>query len=102
MMTKAKIKTTRWDPADRLTTKQAVASYLEAAIEDGDPALIVAVLGDIARSRGMTQVAKDARLTRASLYKSLRSESNPEFATILKVMSALGVRLKVEPIDEAA
>ncbi|SDR60039.1 probable addiction module antidote protein [Rhizobiales bacterium GAS191] len=101
-MAKTTIKTTRWDPAARLTTKKAIAGYLEAALEEGDPALIVAALGDIARSRGMSQVAKDARLTRASLYKSLRSESNPEFATILKVMGALGVRLKVEPIPEAA
>ena len=93
-----KVKTKRWDPAEHLATKEAAAAYLKAAIEDGDPALIVAVLGDIARSRGMGQVAKDAQLTRASLYKSLRAESKPEFATILKVMGALGVKLKVEGI----
>ena len=92
----ARVKTKRWDPAEHLDTKEAAAAYLEAAIEDGDPALIVAALGDIARSRGMAQIAKDAHLTRASLYKSLRAESRPEFATILKVMGALGVKLKVE------
>jgi probable addiction module antidote protein len=91
-----KIKTKVWDPARHLDSREAVANYLEAAIEDGDPSLIVAALGDVARSRGMSQVARDAHLTRASLYKSLRADSKPEFATILKVMGALGVKLRVE------
>ena len=70
-----------------------MVAYLEAALEDGDPALVAAALGDIARAKGMTQVAKDAGLGRESLYKALSPAGNPEFATILKVVSALGLQL---------
>ena len=83
-----------WDAADHLETKEDMAAYLEAALEDGDPALVVAVLGDIARSRGMTQIARETGLGRESLYKALSSEGNPEFATFLKVIRALGLRLQ--------
>jgi probable addiction module antidote protein len=89
-------KTTKWDAADTLRTPDDVAAYLEAVLEDGDSDLIVAALGDIARSKGMTQVARDAKLTRASLYKALQSGSHPEFATVLKVLGALGLRLRIE------
>ena len=88
-----KTKTTRWDPADHLETNDDIVAYLEAALEDGDPALVAAALGDIARAKGMTQVAKDAGLGRESLYKALSPAGNPEFATILKVVSALGLQL---------
>ena len=88
-----KTKTIRWDPADHLKTDDDMAAYLEAALEDGDPALVAAALGDIARAKGMTQVAKDAGLGRESLYKALSPAGNPEFATILKVVSALGLQL---------
>ncbi len=70
-----------------------MANYLEAAIEDGDSALISAALGDIARAKGMSQVARKAGLGRESLYKALSPNGNPEFATILKVVKALGLRL---------
>ena len=70
-----------------------MAAYLEAAIEDGDPALVAAALGDIARSSGMTQIARETGLGRESLYKALSKEGNPEFATVLKVLQALGLRL---------
>ncbi len=70
-----------------------MAAYLEAALEDGDPALITSVLGDIARSKGMAQIAQETGLGRESLYKALSSEGNPEFATVLKVVRALGLRL---------
>ena len=82
-----------WDPADHLETDEDVVAYLEAAFEDGDPTLIAAVLGDIARARGMTEVAAEAGLGRESLYKALSPNGNPEFATVLKVMHALGLRL---------
>ena len=82
-----------WDPADHLETDEDVVAYLEAAFEDGDPALIAAALGDVARARGMTRVAADAGLGRESLYKALSPNGNPEFATVLKVMQALGLRL---------
>lgn len=87
--------TTIWDPADHLSTADDVAAYLEAALQDGDPQLVAAALGDIARAKGMSQVARDAGLGRESLYKSLSSSGNPELATVLKVISALGLQLHV-------
>ncbi len=70
-----------------------MAAYLEAALEDGDPALIVAALGDIARAKGMSQIARETGLGRQSLYKALSPDGNPEFSTVLKVVRALGLRL---------
>lgn len=89
--------TTRWDPADHLETEDDRVAYLEAALEEGDPALVAAALGDIARAKGMTQVARDAGLGRESLYKALSPAGNPEFATILKVIAALGLQLHAAP-----
>ena len=88
-----KTKTTPWDPADHLETEEDMVAYLEAALEDGDPTLVAAALGDIARAKGMTQIAREAGLGRESLYKALSPAGNPEFATILKVVSALGLQL---------
>lgn len=87
-----------WDVVDHLETKEDMAAYLEAAFEDGDPALVAAALGDIARSKGMTQIARETGLSRESLYKALSSEGNPEFATVLKVLQALGLRLRATAI----
>ena len=70
-----------------------MAAYLEAALEDGDPALIAAALGDIARAKGMSQIARETGLGRESLYKALSPDGNPEFSTVLKVVRALGLRL---------
>jgi probable addiction module antidote protein len=92
-MKKIIVKTTKWDAVDYLKTDEDMANYLEAAIEDGDAALISAALGDIARAKGMTQVARKAGLGRESLYKALSPNGNPELATILKVVKALGLRL---------
>ena len=92
-MKKEKLKTTKWDVVDYLKTDEDMANYLEAAIEDGDSAVISAALGDIARAKGMSQVARKAGLGRESLYKALSPDGNPEFATILKVVKALGLRL---------
>ena len=89
----AKTETTQWDPADHLETEEDMVAYLEAALEEGDPALVAAALGDIARAKGMTQVARETGLGRESLYKALSPAGNPEFGTILKVISALGLRL---------
>jgi probable addiction module antidote protein len=86
-------KTTIWDPAEHLGDKKAIAVYLNAAFEDGDPAVIASALGDVARAQGMTRIARDAGLTRASLYKALNSEGRPEFDTVLRVLGALGVKL---------
>jgi probable addiction module antidote protein len=95
----AKTQTQLWDAANHLETKEDIAAYLEAALEDGDPTLIAAALGDIARSKGMTQISRDTGLGRESLYKALSLEGNPEFATILKVFRALGLRLQVTTIE---
>ncbi|MFY9821446.1 MAG: addiction module antidote protein [Thermoanaerobaculia bacterium] len=89
----AKTQTFPWDPAEHLETEEDMAIYLEAALEDNDPALVAAALGDIARAKGMTQVAREAGLGRESLYKALSPEGNPELATVLKVLKVLGLRL---------
>lgn len=89
----ATITTTVWDAADNIKSDEDAMAYLTAAFEEGDPALIAAVLGDIARAKGMTQVAREAGLGREGLYKALSAEGNPEFATILKVIRALGMQL---------
>ena len=90
----ARTQTKPWDPAEHLTTEDDVVAYLNAALEDGDLPLIVAALGDIARARRMTVVARDAGLARESLYRSLSADGNPEFGTVLKVVRALGLRLR--------
>lgn len=94
--------TSRWDPAEHLNTEADMAAYLEAALEEGDPALVAAALGDIARAKGMSQVAREAGLGRESLYKALSPGGNPEFATILKVVAALGLQLHAAPASEKA
>jgi probable addiction module antidote protein len=93
--------TVPWDPAEHLVTEADMALYLEAALEEGDPALIAAALGDIARAKGMTQLARDTGLGRESLYKALSASGNPEFATIMKVVTALGLRLHATPAGAA-
>ena len=89
------LETTPYDTADHLETIEDIAAYLEAVFEDGDPALITYALGTIARSEGMTEIASATGLTRASLYKALSAEGNPEFVTVLKVIRALGLKLTV-------
>lgn len=86
-----------WDPAELLQSDEDMAAYLEAALEEGDASLIAAALGDIARAKGMTQLARETGLGRESLYKALSPSGNPEFATILKVVAALGLRLHAAP-----
>ena len=92
-MKKNKIKTTKWDVVDYLKTDKDMADYLEAAMEDGNPSVIATAIGNIARAKGMTEVARKAGIGRVSLYKALSPDGNPEFATILKVVKALGLRL---------
>jgi len=90
-----KTKTTKYDVAEHLRTTEEMAAYLEACLEDanGDAAFIAKALGDIARAKGMTQVARDAGLSRESLYKALSGERSPGFDTIIKVIDALGLKL---------
>jgi probable addiction module antidote protein len=89
----AKTKTQPWDAADHLQTGAEIAAYLDAALEEGDAALFAAALGDVARAKGMTGIAEGSGLGRESLYKSLSADGNPEFATVLKVLASLGLRL---------
>jgi probable addiction module antidote protein len=88
-------KTRRWNAAETLETREDIAAYLDAVLEDGDPGLLKAALGDIARAKGMTEIAQAAGLGRANLYKALSPEGNPEFATVAKVLRALGLRLTI-------
>ncbi len=89
----AKTKTRRWDAVDHLKTNADMTAYLEAALQDGDATVITAALGDIARAKGMTRIARSAGLGRESLYKALSPDGRPEFATVLKVVRALGLTL---------
>ena len=94
-----KTKTIPYDVAEQLRSPEEMAAYLDAWLTEApdDAAGIARALGDIARAKGMTQVAKDAGLSRESLYKALSADGNPSFATVLKVARALGVRLHAEP-----
>jgi probable addiction module antidote protein len=92
-----KTETHPWDAAEHLRDGEDMAAYLEAALEEGDPALVAAALGDIARAKGMAQVAREAGLGRESLYKALSPEGNPELSTLLKVVRALGLQLHATP-----
>jgi len=84
-----------WNTADHLETAEDIAAYLEAVFEDGDEELIGHALGAVARSKGMTEIAQRTGLGRQSLYKALSPEGRPEFATVLKVVRALGLKLTV-------
>ncbi|KAF0114528.1 MAG: hypothetical protein FD149_1818 [Rhodospirillaceae bacterium] len=91
----ARTETRPWDITESLDTPARIAAYLEAVFEDGDPTLIAAALGDVARARGMTDIARDTGLSQASLSRDLSPKGHPELATVLKVMRALGLHLSV-------
>jgi probable addiction module antidote protein len=93
----AKTRTRPWDVAEHLETEEDMAAYLEAVLQEGDSTLVAAALGDIARAKGIAQIARDTGLGRASLYKALSPEGNPELATVLKVVRALGLQLHAAP-----
>ena len=94
----AEVKLTRWDVIDYLDTEEDMALYLDACMEEdnGDGALIRTALNNIARAKGMGKLAESARMTRQGLYKALSSEGNPSFATMMKIIKALGVKLHVQ------
>lgn len=96
------VKLNKWDVLDHLKTEEDMTLYLEACFEEAgdDPAFIAKALGDIAKARSMTQLAKDTGLGRESLYKALSGEGNPSFGTILKVIKALGLKLHVQAADK--
>ena len=95
-----KTHTTRYDVAEHLRTPEEMAAYLEACLEEanGDAAFIAKALGDIARAKGMSQVARDSGLSRESLYKALSGDRSPDFDTILKVIEALGLKLHAQVV----
>jgi probable addiction module antidote protein len=94
------LKTTKWDVNEFLDSEERVALFLEAAFEDGDPALITAALGEVARARGMTQTAKDSGIAREALYRALSADGHPEFNTVLKVLRSFGLRLSAVPVQK--
>ena len=97
-MARSKTRTRKFDAARYLEKESEIIAYLEGALEDGDHSVIAAALGDIARARGMSLVARKARLGRESLYKALASNGNPQLSTVLSVLRALGLTLRVTPI----
>lgn len=92
------IKTVPFDAAEYLDNEEAIAAYLSAALEENEPALLLAALADVAKARGMTKMAQDAGLGRESLYKALAPGAKPRYDTVLKLARAAGVRLTVEPM----
>ena len=90
-----------FDPAEYLDSEEMIAAYLNEMLEEGNPALIAQALGDVARARGMTDIAKETGIAREVLYKALRPDSSPRLETIMKVMKAVGLRLVVEPIHQS-
>jgi probable addiction module antidote protein len=93
------IATTRWDIQDYITTPERQLGYLEAVLEDGDPHLIAAALGDIAKAHGISAIAEETGLTRMGLYKALSAKGDPRLSTLLGVLKALDLKLKIEPAN---
>ena len=94
-MSDKQTRTQPWDITRYLDSDEAIAAYIDAALDDDDPALLAAALGDVARAKGMTQVAAETGLGRESLYKALSPEGNPEFGTVQKVVRSFGLKLHV-------
>ncbi|TVM15051.1 putative addiction module antidote protein [Oceanidesulfovibrio indonesiensis] len=96
-----KIKIAKFDASDYLDNDETIAAYLDAAMEEGDPDVLLAAIADVAKARGMSKLAKDAGLGRESLYKALTPGAKPRFATVVKVLNALGVSLHASPNADA-
>lgn len=90
-------KSTEWDMAKHLDSEEMITEYLNTALEDGDPAVIAAALGDIARAKGMTQLSRETGVSRDGLYKALSPTGNPSFSTVQSVIEALGLKVVVQP-----
>jgi probable addiction module antidote protein len=89
------LETSLWDVTEHLDSDEAIAAYLDAVFDDGNPALIKAAIGDVVRARGMAEIARKAGITRAGLYEALADSGNPSFTTIASVMKALWARMSV-------
>jgi probable addiction module antidote protein len=94
----SKAKTKPFDPAEYLDDSESIAAYLSDALESEDPAFVADALGVAARARGMSEIAREAGVSRESLYRSLSTDGNPEFATVLRVLRALGLQLSATPV----
>ena len=92
------LKTKPFDPAAYLDTSESIAAYMTEALESGDPSFVADALGVVARARGMTEVAREAGVSRESLYRALSADGNPEFGTVMRVARALGLQFSVIPI----
>ncbi|HVB90094.1 MAG TPA: addiction module antidote protein [Beijerinckiaceae bacterium] len=92
------VKTTSWDSAKYLRSDEDIAGYIDAVLEEGDPALVAHAIGVVAKAKGMKQIADATGVTREGLYKSLSKEGNPSFATVYQILKALGIRLHAEPV----
>ena len=90
-------KASKWDMADYLDSQEVITQYLNAALEDGNPAVVSAALGDIARAKGMTQLSRETGVSRDGLYKSLCATGNPSLSTFQSVINAMGLKMVVEP-----
>ena len=95
---KRRIELRPWDPAEHMHSEDDMIGYLNAVIDEDDFTVLMSAIGDVARAKGMTQVARETGLGRESLYKSLSSQGNPEFATVQKVLKSLGMQLRVAPL----
>lgn len=91
------VRTSDWDASEYLETDEDVSEYLTAIMEEGDPALLQAALGDVAKAHGMSEIVRSAHVGRESLYKSLSADGNPSFQTIAKVLAVLGIRMSFSP-----
>ena len=94
--TKEKITFSKWDAAEYINSKEDVIALLEVALEDNDPDFLLSIIGDIARSKGMAQIAKELKLDRKGLYKALAPDGNPSFKTVFKLLDILGLQIKLE------
>jgi probable addiction module antidote protein len=94
---KKKVTFKKWDSAELIDTKEAVIVFLECALEENDPDLLLEIIGDIARSKGMAKIAKELNIDRAGLYKALAPDGNPSFKTVFKLIDLLGLRIRMEP-----
>jgi probable addiction module antidote protein len=94
--TREKITFSDWDPAEIIDTKEDVVAFLEVALEENDPDFLLRTIGHIARSKGMTQIARELGVTRKGLYKSLALDGNPSFKTVFKLLDILGLQMKLE------
>jgi len=90
------VTTSKWDTSEYLDNPEMIREYLIAALEEGGPDLLVAAIGDVAKSKGMTQIAKETNLSRQNLYKALTENSSPKFNTVVKVLAAFDIKLSFE------